>query len=359
MNSRLLELRKALRTQGLEALFVAEPNNRRYLSGFTGTSGFLLVTPEKQWFLTDFRYIEQAKAQCPEFAVVDHGASVVDAMADLLQDAGVKSLAFEQDYLTYGEVLRYKELENRVPGLTLVPVSDLIESLRMTKDTAEIDRIQQAAAIADAAFTYVLGVIRPGITEKEVALELELYMRRQGASGPSFETIVASGWRSALPHGVASDKVIETGDFVTLDFGAVLDGYCSDLTRTVVVGQPEPRQREIYGYVKKANELALAAARPGLTGRELDAVARNYLAHQGLADAFGHSLGHGVGLAIHESPRVSKQSEDRLAKGMVITIEPGVYLPGWGGVRIEDDIVLTDDGCKILTHAPKDLISVG
>ncbi|MCL6625732.1 M24 family metallopeptidase [Alicyclobacillus shizuokensis] len=359
MNHRLEALRAQLRTQGLDAAFIAEPSNRRYLSGFTGTSGYVLAGLSEQWFLTDFRYVEQAKSQCPDFHVVNYGPSLVSALADLLQTAGVKSLAFEQDYLTYGEVQRYRELEERVPGLSLVPVSDLVESLRMVKDAEEIKRVEQAVAVADAAFEYILGVIQPGVTEKEVALELELFMRRQGASGPSFETIVASGWRSALPHGVASDKVIEDGEFVTLDFGAVVDGYCSDITRTVVVGQPTDRQREVYEHVRQANELALAQARPGLTGRDLDAVARDYLASHGLGEAFGHSLGHGVGLAIHELPRLSKQSDDRLARGMIVTIEPGVYLPGWGGVRIEDDIVLTDDGCRVLTHAGKDLMTVG
>jgi Xaa-Pro aminopeptidase len=358
MNQRIQRLRALLADRGLDAVLIAEPNNRRYISGFTGTSGYVLVGAQLQVFLTDFRYIEQATAQCAGFDVVDHGSSLISALADCLLNSGVKSLAFEQDYLTYGEVAKYRELENKIPGLTLVPTSDLIESLRLVKEDEEVERIQRAAAIADAAFEHILGVLRPGLTEREVALELEMFMRRQGATGPSFETIVASGWRAALPHGVASDKVIEEGDLVTLDYGAVFDGYCSDLTRTVVVGRASERQREVYGHVLAANELAVAAARPGLTGHELDAVARDYLTSHGLGEAFGHSLGHGIGLAIHEAPRVSKTGDATLTSGMVITIEPGVYLPRWGGVRIEDDVLLTDGGCQVLTHAPKQLICV-
>ena len=233
--------------------------------------------------------------------------------------------------------------------------------MRMLKDEDEIALIQRAAEIADAAFAHILGFLKPGLTEKEVALELEIFMRKQGASGPSFETIVASGWRSSLPHGVASDKVLESGDFVKMDFGAMYDGYCSDLTRTVVLGQPSERQREIYTIVLEAQKLAIDAAKAGMTGAELDKIARDHITSHGYGETFGHSLGHGIGLEIHEGPRIGATGSDLLKPGMVITIEPGIYLSKWGGVRIEDDVLLLPDGQKrVLTRAPKqDLISIG
>ncbi|MBX6352913.1 MAG: aminopeptidase P family protein [Thermoflavifilum sp.] len=359
-SARVTRLRERLQRDGLDALLVSGPENRRYVSGFTGTAGSVLVTAaDRQWFITDFRYVDQAKAQCQGFEIVNQGSSYTDALANLLRSAGVKRLGFEQDILTYGEVERLRVLE-RDADVELVPTSGMVEALRQVKDEEEIRCIERAAEIADAAFKHMLEWLRPGVTEAEVALELETTMRRLGASGAAFTTIIASGVRSSLPHGVASDKVIERGDLVTLDFGAVYEGYCSDLTRTVVVGPPSERQLEIYQIVLEAERAALAAARPGMTGKALDAVARDLIASRGYGEAFGHSLGHGIGLAIHEDPRVSRLGEEVLQPGMVVTIEPGIYLSGWGGVRIEDDIVLTEQGARILTHSPKDeLIQVG
>ncbi|MCL6598452.1 MAG: Xaa-Pro peptidase family protein [Alicyclobacillus macrosporangiidus] len=360
MNGRLDRLRAEMAARGLEAMLVSSPENRRYVSGFTGTSANVLVTADRALVITDFRYTQQAKAQCTGFEVVQqqasHAGAFLELLAEVVQSLGVKAVGFEQDYLTYGEVERYRALEKTVPGFTWVPVSGVVERLRIVKDEAEIAILEEAARIADEAFEHVLGVLRPGLTERDVALELEIQMRKRGASGAAFDTIVASGWRSAMPHGVASDKVLEAGDLVTMDFGALYQGYCSDLTRTVVIGKANPRQREIYERVLEAQRLALAAVRPGTTGRELDAVARDALARHGLAEAFGHSLGHGIGLAIHEDPRISKSGEDVLEPGMVITIEPGVYLPEWGGVRIEEDVLVTPDGGRVLTHSAKDTL---
>jgi Xaa-Pro aminopeptidase len=359
VSKRVAAVRERLETEGLDALLVSGPENRRYLSGFTGTAGTVLITARGSWFITDFRYVDQAKQQCEGFEVVNQGTSFVETLADLLRADGVKRVGFEQDILTYGEVERLRGIEDQA-GAKLVPTSGIVESLRQIKDAQELQCIERAARIADEAFAHMLEWLRPGVTEAEAALELETAMRRLGASGVAFTTIVASGERSALPHGVASNKVIERGDLVTFDFGAVYEGYCSDLTRTVVMGPPSERQKEIYDIVLQAQRAALEGARPGLTGRELDAIARGYIEERGYGDAFGHSLGHGLGLAVHEEPRVSRQGEEVLKPGMVVTIEPGIYLSGWGGVRIEDDIVLTDDGARILTHAKKDeLIIVG
>ncbi|MBX5437383.1 MAG: aminopeptidase P family protein [Alicyclobacillaceae bacterium] len=358
MRDRVERLRSLLDAHGVDALLVAQPENRRYVSGFTGTSGSALITASAAVFLTDFRYVDQAAQQCEGFEVVNHGNRWPQALAEQLAVHGVKALGFEQDYLTYGEVERLRELEGQVPGLRLVATSGVCESLRIRKDDDELRCIERAAAIADAAFEHILGFLRPGLTERDVALELEVFMRRQGATGPSFDFIVASGWRSALPHGVASDKRLEQGDLVTLDFGCVFEGYVSDITRTVVLGEPTDEQRRVYEVVLEAQRLALEAARPGLTGVELDAVARRFIEEQGYGEAFGHGLGHGIGLAIHEDPRVSKSGEMVLEEGMVVTIEPGIYISGWGGVRIEDDIVLTSDGSRVLTKAPKQLISI-
>lgn len=360
MSDRLLGLRQALVTRGLDGVLVAQPENRRYISGFTGSSGFVLISAEEAKFITDFRYLDQAAEQCHGFEVVNQGSSLITALQTQLAATGVRKLGFEQDYLTYGDVERYRELETAVPGLSLVPTSGLFEAMRMIKDDEEVARIQRAAEIADAAFAHILGFLKPGLTEKEVALELETFMRKQGASGASFETIVASGWRSSLPHGVASDKVLESGDFVKMDFGAMYEGYCSDLTRTVVLGQPSERQCEIYDIVLEAQKLAIDAAKAGLTGAELDKIARDYISSRGYGEAFGHSLGHGIGLEIHEGPRVASSVSDLLKPGMVITIEPGIYLSQWGGVRIEDDVLLLPDGKKrVLTSAAKqDLISI-
>ncbi|MCL6516184.1 Xaa-Pro peptidase family protein [Alicyclobacillus sp.] len=356
--TRVERLRAELSARGLDAMLVSSPENRRYISGFTGTAANVLVTAERALVITDFRYTQQAKAQCAGFEVVEqqasHGGAFLELLTDLVGSLGVKTVGFEQDYLTYGQVEQYRSLEARVPGFRWVPVSGAVEALRVVKDDGEIAILEQAARIADEAFEHVLGVLRPGMTEREVALELEVQMRKRGASGASFDTIVASGWRSAMPHGVASDKVIEPGDLVTMDFGALYQGYCSDLTRTVVVGKATPRQREVYAWVLEAQRLALEAVRPGITGRELDAVARDALARYGVAEAFGHSLGHGIGLAIHEDPRISRAGEAELVPGMVITIEPGVYLPDWGGVRIEEDVVVTATGGRVLTHSSKD-----
>jgi Xaa-Pro aminopeptidase len=354
MEQRLSRLRNHFDEAGIDALLVFSPENRRYLSGFTGSSGYLLLTGEEALLFTDFRYTEQASAQAPDCRIVKHGPKPFEDIAAYVRKQGIRALGFEQDHVTYAT---YKRVKNLLQQVSLVPASGLVERLRRCKDEAEIEIIREAAKIADAAFSHILSFLRPGVTEREVALELEMFMRKNGASGSSFETIVASGSRSSLPHGVASDKVLEKGDFVTLDFGAYYKGYCSDLTRTVSLGQPrEERLKEIYEIVLQAQTHALSCIRAGMTGKEADALARDWIAERGYGEHFGHSLGHGIGLAIHEDPRLSSLSEDLLEPGMVVTVEPGIYLPNVGGVRIEDDVVITENGLEVLTHSPKELL---
>ncbi|WDL97015.1 M24 family metallopeptidase [Alicyclobacillus sp. ALC3] len=354
---RIKNLQALLSDQGLDAMLVSSPENRRYLSGFTGSAGSVLVTPNRAWMIVDFRYLEQVQVQCKGLEVIRQGDTVADTLRDVIEQEHLGRVGLEDHALSHRDARQFLNLEKTVTNLRIVSAGGLVEQLRTRKDITEVDTIRKAAQIADAGFEHILSVIRPGVTEIEVAFELETFMRRQGASHIAFDTIVASGWRGAWPHGVASDKLLASGELVTLDFGAVVDGYCSDITRTVCIGEPTTEQRSLYDHVLESQVRALHALRVGMTGREADAVARSYLSDHGLGEAFGHSLGHGLGLEVHEAPRLSKVSDDILTEGMVVTIEPGAYLPQFGGVRIEDDVWFTPDGnVEILTHAPKQLI---
>lgn len=352
--ARLARLRAALEEKGLDAVLIAKPHNRAYLSGFTGSAGLLLISGDRAALITDFRYVEQAAAQAPDFEVVRVQSTNQAALARLVDEWGLKRLGFEGDFLTVDE---HQDYQQAVAGCQWTSVSGLVEELRMIKDESEIECMRKAAAIADEAFAQILPLIRPGVLERDLATELEYRMKKLGAEGVAFETIVASGVRSSLPHGTASDKPLETGDLVTFDFGAVYQGYCSDMTRTVMVGEPTDKQREIYGIVLEAQKRGVAACRPGITGKELDEVCRAYIAEKGYGDYFGHGTGHGVGRFIHEGPRINQRGGDVvLQPGMVVTVEPGIYLPGWGGVRIEDMLLVTDSGAESFTHSPKELL---
>ncbi|GGG56703.1 M24 family metallopeptidase [Paenibacillus radicis (ex Gao et al. 2016)] len=355
-NARVERLRQSMAEQGLEAILIGSSHNRNYLSGFTGSSGTVVITHQDSFLLTDFRYMTQAPQQAAGFKVVEHGPRVMDSVRELLAASGLRELAFEQDQVSYGEYVAWSE---QLDGVVLKPAAGLVEQLRMIKDEDELRIMIEAAELADAAFSHVQKLLQPGVRESDIALELEMYMRSHGASSTSFETIVASGERSALPHGVASDRLIGKDEFVTLDFGAYYKGYCSDLTRTVVVGEPTAKHREIYGIVLEAQLHALEHIRPGMTGKQADALARDVIAKYGYGDQFGHSTGHGLGMEVHEQPRLSKLSDMILTPGMTVTVEPGIYLPGFGGVRIEDDIVITESGIKILTSSPKELLTLG
>lgn len=351
MSKRLAALRSLLTEQNLAAVIVAKPENRLYLSGFTGSAGFLLVGLNTAKLITDFRYVEQATRQAPDFTIVRHGADIYETLAAEIKAIGGKRIGFESDFATWDAYRRMAEF-----GGELMPLH--LDKLRMVKDEAELGALRRAVRIADDAFTHILPYIRPGISEQDVALEMEYFMRRQGAEKMAFEIIVASGERSALPHGRASTKTIAAGDFVTMDFGAVYGGYHSDITRTVVVGKATSRQREIYRLVLMAQMAGLAAVAPGRICREVDADARKVIIDAGYGEYFGHGLGHGVGMAIHEEPRLSPVCDVVLAPGMTVTVEPGVYIPDWGGVRIEDTVVVTATGVEILTASGKELIEL-
>ncbi|MFF2482039.1 M24 family metallopeptidase [Paenibacillus sp. NPDC058071] len=355
-NARVNRLRQLMSEQNLEAIIIGSEHNRRYLSGFTGSSGTLLITLQDSILLTDFRYTTQAGEQAAGFEIVEHGAKSMAAVKDLLAAKGLKQAAFEQDHVVFGE---YSAWSETLGDIRLVPTSGLVERLRMIKDEAELQVMQEAADLADAAFSHVLKLIGPGAKESDIALELEIFMRSRGATSSSFDTIVASGVRSAMPHGVASGKLIGEGEFVTLDFGAYYKGYCSDLTRTVVTTNASDQHRRIYDIVLEAQLNALANIRPGMTGKEADALARSVITSYGYGEQFGHSTGHGLGMEVHEMPRLSVLGDTILTPGMTVTVEPGIYISGFGGVRIEDDIVITESGIKILTSSPKELLIVG
>ena len=350
--SRVDRLRDLLASQQLGALFISKAENRTYLTGFTGSAGAVFVTASEVLLLVDFRYVEQAAAEAPGCEVVRVPRQATDAVAELVHRRELQRIGFEQDGLSYRE---YEVLSKALHPAAFVPV-DGIDRLRWVKDDEELAHIRAAASIADAGFAHIQRFLRPGVREREVAPELEFFMRRQGADKEAFETIVASGVRSSLPHGVASNKALEPGELVTLDFGAAVRGYHSDCTRTVALGQASARQREIYTLVLTAQQTALNGLRPGLSGKDADTLARQVITAAGHGDHFGHSLGHGVGLAIHEGPLLSPREDALLEAGMTITVEPGVYVPGWGGVRIEDLVLLTPTGCEILTTAPKQLM---
>lgn len=355
-NTRVIRLREAMNKQHLEAVLITGEVNRRYVTGFTGSSGYVLVTLQDAWLLTDFRYLIQAADQAQGFQIVDHGASVTGALHSLLSGANIKRLGFEEELMSFAT---YRSYERELKPVELVPVSGLVEELRMFKDSGELKLMKEAADLADQTFMHMLDVLKPGISEWDAALELEIFMRKNGATGPSFETIMASGERSALPHGRASERIMQSGDLVTMDFGALMNDYCSDITRTVAIGTPSEKLREIYDITLEAQLRAVEGIRPGMTGREADALARDVIASYGYGEYFGHSTGHGLGMEVHEAPRLSKASDTVLQPGMVVTVEPGIYLPGIGGVRIEDDIVITETGNRRLTESTKDFIALG
>ena len=352
MMLRVEKLRKKMRENNLDSFLITSPYNLRYLTNFTGTTGLAVITLEKAFFITDFRYTEQAAAQAQGFEIIKNVGPIFDEVANLVRKEGLRMLAFEESTVSF---LEYSVLEEIIDA-ELIPVSEMIEELREVKDEEEIAIIEKACSIADMAYDHILKMIQPGMTEIEVANQVDFYMRSLGASGVSFSTIVASGLRSAMPHGVASNKVIEQGDMITLDFGCYYEGYVSDMTRTFAIGDPGEKLKEIYEIVLGAQLAVIEAAKPGVTGIQLDAVARDYITKHGYGEAFGHSTGHGIGLEIHEGPNVSARAEKKFIVGNIITDEPGIYLPGIGGVRIEDDLLITPEGNRVLTHSPKELI---
>ncbi|WP_096188459.1 M24 family metallopeptidase [Evansella halocellulosilytica] len=353
--NRLEKLREKFSSNKIDGILITSSYNRRYMTGFTGTAGVALISETGAKFITDFRYIEQAQSQTNGYDIVQHTGAIHEEIAKQVKDLGIGRLGFEKDHVTYSTFDTYKDSIEA----ELVPVGGMIEDMRLIKDESELRVIKEAVKIADTTFEHITNYIRAGIKEIDVSNELEFFMRKQGAVSSSFDIIVASGYRSALPHGVASNKVIEKGELVTLDFGAYYNGYCSDITRTVAVGEPDAKLKDIYDTVLQAQLRGVDGIKPEMTGKEADALTRDYITEKGYGEYFGHSTGHGMGLEVHEGPGLSVKSDKILKPGMVVTVEPGIYVAGTGGTRIEDDIVITEEGNEILSSSTKELLILG
>lgn len=347
---RLTRLRTTLSEQSLDALLISQPENRRYLSGFTGSAGWLIISAQRAILATDSRYWEQVGRQAADWELAKITGEFSTSLPPLLADVGVRRLGFESQNVTVDQLQTWTEA---TPEIEWVPLKDTVETIRMFKEDSEIEALRRSVALTDAAFAHLMDVIRPGMTELEAAWEIESYMRTHGADKIGFDLIVGAGPNGALPHAHPSDHAIQAGEPVVVDIGSQVDGYVSDMTRTFCLGQPSPKYLEIYDVVLRAQETAEAGIRAGVTGVEADALARRVIEAAGHGEHFGHGLGHGVGLVVHEKPGAGRLSKDTLAAGMSLTVEPGIYLPGEFGVRIEDLVIVRDDGLEILTATPK------
>lgn len=354
MNDKIDKTRQLLRENELDAVLITGSANRRYLSGFSGSSGALLIGREQAYIITDFRYIEQAKEQAGGFAVKRWKDDFNQSLAMVVKDAGWLKLGFESKHVAYSA---FREMKEKLSA-ELVPLETTAEKQRAIKNETELSILRKGAKVLDRSFEYICAIARPGMTEKELSLDLEMFLRKEGAEEKAFSFIVASGLRGAMPHGIASDKKMDRGEMVTIDFGGIFDGYATDMTRTVALGKPDQRSVDIYNIVCEAQNKAASSVKPGLKGSELDAVARDIIGRAGYKEYFGHGLGHGVGLETHEQPVLNPRSETVLEPGMIVTIEPGIYIPGWGGVRIEDMVLVTEKGCEPFFSSSRDLIII-
>lgn len=349
------EIFEILDKKDLDAVLISNGHNMRYLSGFSGETGYLFISREKKIILTDFRYITQAKEESNGYEVLLVEQDYISKINELIQSDLVKVLGFESkdllhyDYAAFIDLLQVEEL---------VGVTDEFTNLRTIKEPQELENIRKAEAIGDLAFSKILDIIKPGMTELQVAAHLEFLMKSNGAEGLSFDTIAISGIHTAKPHGVPTNKKIENGDFLTMDFGCKYKGYCSDMTRTIVVGKASQKQKDVYGLVLEAQLAALDFIKAGYTGKEIDKVARDIIYQGGYEGCFGHGLGHSVGLFIHENPRLSPTEEKLIYANTIETVEPGIYIEGFGGVRIEDLVVVTETGHINYTSSPKELIEL-
>ena len=355
ISRRIARLRNKMEEARVDGFLVSATANIRYLSRFTGSAGYLLITESEAVLATDFRYIEQAETESPSYRV--HRTRGGTAwLPDMLAELGVSTLAIEADYMTVAShtalTAVLTESENAA-DVFIEETTGVIEGVRAVKDAAELALLEKAVEFADRALAFVASRVEPGIAEARIAWELELEMRRLGAEGPAFDIIVGAGPNGALPHHRADDSILRQGDPVVIDMGANYEGYHSDLTRTFYVGNPDDEFLSIYSIVLQAQETAIREVRPGMTGEDVDKIARTVIEEAGYGEEFGHGLGHGVGLAVHERPMVVPTSEDVIENGMIFTIEPGIYISGWGGVRIEDIVVMEDGRARILTGSPK------
>ncbi|MDT8335988.1 MAG: Xaa-Pro peptidase family protein [Desulfurivibrionaceae bacterium] len=352
---RVDRLKKLLGNRKLDALLVTQPQNRRYLSSFTAgdpniseSSGALLIPRRgRPLLLTDFRYQLEAEAEAAGFEVLIYQRGLLDLLGKILVGRGIKRLAFEGHYFLYRTAGKLEVLAKK-HAIKLTPTTGLVEGLRLRKSPAEIEKIRAAVRLNEQVFQEVFRDLRPGMSERQVAIRIETLMREKGADGPAFETIVAGGSNGAKPHAVPSGRALRAGETVVIDMGLVLDGYCSDMTRTVVLGEMAKNTRDIFRLVRKAQKIGIETIRAGATGAEVDRAARRIIEQAGYGKRFGHGLGHGVGLAVHEGPGLSRRSKRKLKAGMVITVEPGIYLPDWGGVRLENMVAVTEQGCEVL-----------
>ena len=355
MKSRIDRLRKVLKQENVDAILISSPENRRYLSGFSGSAGYLVISAEDAILATDFRYIEQAGRQSPEFEIVRIGGPQ-SWLSDILGTKKLQNVAFESNNLTVAQhQTLITSLDKALPDarIQLTPTSNIVENLRSIKDDHEMALLTRAIEISDQAFANVEPLIKEGITEKEIAWLLEKEVRTLGGDAISFDTIVASGPNAALPHHRPSEKAISNGEPIIIDMGALYNGYCSDLSRTIFIGEPDDTFKKVYDIVLAAQLTAIATVENGMTGQDVDALARSVIEKAGYGDNFGHSLGHGVGLAVHENPGVGPNSPHVIEEGMPFTIEPGIYISGWGGVRIEDIVVMDKGKARVISNAPK------
>ena len=349
------KVKKILEEKKLDAILVSNGYNMRYLSGFSGATGYLYLSHYKKAVLTDFRYTIQAEEEAGDYQIMEVSQNYYEHIKELLGSDHGKKIGVEGKDLLYYDFAKWKET---MPDVEWFPLEDELSNLRIIKTPEEITAIEKAEAIGDKAFTDILNMIKPGITELEIAAHLEFFMKKYGAENLSFDTIAASGIHSSMPHAVPTNKKVENGDFITMDFGCVYKGYCSDMTRTIVVGKASEEQKKVYQTVLDAQIAALNFIKAGCKGKEIDAIARKVIEDAGYKGCFGHGLGHSVGLFIHESPRLSPSEESVIQANVIETVEPGIYIKGFGGVRIEDLVVVTEDGYRNLTHSEKKLIEL-
>jgi Xaa-Pro aminopeptidase len=350
--SRIKKLQELLEQQNLDAFLINHIPHIRYLSGFSGSSAFVIISKNVNYFITDFRYKNQSHAQVKGYEIsINYNNN--EELKRVFESKGFKRVGFESGKITFHGI---ENLKKDFPAIEFVPLHEEIEKLIMQKTPEELQTLKMACEITDKTFSHILDIIRPGMTELDVSAEITYSHKKLGALKDSFEPIVASGWRGALPHGIATDKVIKHGEMVTLDFGCMYEGFCSDLTRTIAIGEPLEEMKKIYQIVYDAQRKAREQAKAGMTTKELDSVAREYITVCGFGENFGHGLGHGVGIEVHELPSVSQRTNFTMLPDSVITIEPGIYIENLGGVRIEDDVILKENGCEVLNKANKELI---
>lgn len=352
--NRLETARIKLHENKLDGILITNRANVLYISGFSGSNGVLLLTDKRNYLITDFRYIEQAEKESPHVSIVEHKMALMNTVVSKVRRLKIRRLGIESKSINLDQ---FYELREKAKGVRITPAKDFVEELREVKDADEIKKITNAVKIAEAAFSEMVKLIRPDIAEKELADALDFCMRKYGAQKNAFDTIVAAGSKSSLPHAKPGQEKVMHGDRILFDWGAQVDFYNSDLTRDVFMGKITHQAEKIFQIVHDAQRFAIEKIKAGIVAREVDRLARSYIEKRGFGKQFGHGLGHGIGLEVHEGPAINRRNKKPLKAGMVITIEPGIYIPEWGGIRIEDMVLVTEDGCKVLSHLPKQIVT--